>query len=141
MAIKTEIINNLIYELKNLKVFKIVERGIEKISNYKKLYFPALFINSYKTEKNDRLSGYQRQVRKLYLALIIVEQTKSNYYERLDDLENAIIKFIENICQPSKIHPNILKIEYIDSEEKINDEHLDGLISITILITIDYYEN
>ncbi len=141
MAVKTEIINNLIKKFKDLGTFKVVERGIEKISNYKKLYFPALFINSYKTEKNDSLSGYQRQVRKLYLALVIVEQTKSDYYERLDELENTVINFIENICQPTDIHSNVLKIEYIDSEEKINDEHLDGLISITILITIDYYEN
>jgi hypothetical protein len=139
MAVKTDILNNLGNALAGLGIFKKVSRGLEALENYKKTDFPICVFNSFKTEKEEVKSTYNRQVRRMYVEIVILDKKRKDYFDNLDDYEDKLIKYIEDLM-PYDLHQNCLTVFYIQSEELINDEQLDGLFLLKITIAIDYID-
>lgn len=138
MTTKTEILNNLIDKIKaNFPEFKQVVRGQRAIDD-KRNRFPLCSINSYKTTINKLQSSYNQTTYTMYVALHIYNQTKSNYYSSLDDLEDRLLSFIDKLDYQKDLHPSITTIEIISSEEPINDEYVDNFYYLVITIAINF---
>ena len=141
MSIKTEILDNLKSKIENKKIFKKTIRGLVAIDKVKKTDYPLCSFNAYKTERSDELSGFNRQARNLYIEFFIINKKNlsNTYFKDIDDLEDNVIEFLESLL-PDDLHSKCLDVQFLSSEEVVNEEDLDGLSFFKVDILITYFK-
>jgi len=140
MSVKTEILDNLKVKLEDLGIFKKVVRGLIGLDKVKKTDYPLACLNSYKTERNDELSTYNRQARNMYVEVFCInkENMSGNFHKDLDDFEDSLISYFENLM-PTDLHNRCVNFVFIESEEVINEQDFDGLFFMKFNVVISYY--
>jgi hypothetical protein len=137
MSVKSEILANLEKKLKELGIFKKVKRGLKALADVRRDDFPLCVYNSFKTEKVDALSSFNVTTRRLYIDVFIYDKTSANYFDRIDEYEEAVLSMLECIS-PSSVHDRCLNVSYVISQEPVNDEYIDNLFILRIIVIIDY---
>lgn len=140
MAVKTEILTALGNWLENLGIFKKVRRGLIHLEDVSKYDTPLCVYNSFKTEPVAFF--FNTTTRKMYVEIYVYNKYKGDeYFSKGDELETNLLKQIECIEDPAlDIQQNVIKFEYVSSEEVINDDYIDGLYAVRIIVTIEYRE-
>jgi len=139
MSIKTEILNNLITQIKtNFPEFKKVERGLVFIDDKSNL-FPMCVLNSVKTIINREQTTFNRVVKNMTVFVDILHKSRSNYYIQLDDLEERFFTFIDNLDYNQVLHTNVINLVVDEIEEVINDEYVDGFYHLRFILNINYF--
>lgn len=140
MTVKNEIIANLVTLITtNIPEFKYVKRGLVSVAD-RQIQYPSCFLNSYKVSLNNDLTSFNsRRAYAMIVTFNILGKTRTDYFIELDNLEDKLIKYIDNISEPSVIiHPNVIQIVFNVVQELINDKTLDGLYELQLQATIDY---
>lgn len=142
MSIKTEILDSFKLKLKGLNIAKKVIRGIMFLDKIKKNDYPIIVFNSFRSTYNDEYSTFDRRARNMYVELVFIHKTNldKNYYKNLDNYENMIIQYIEDLY-PTDIHARLIDVKFLSSEEVINEEDsFDGLMYLKFEFNFIYYE-
>lgn len=138
MAIKTEILTNLEVQLKSLNIAKKVVRGIQNIGEIRKADCPLIVFNSTEIVRDDNNSAFNINNRRMTVELYLIDVDRGkDYHIKYDDYEESLIHFIECLS-PSTLSDKCFKVDFLSSNEVINDDKLAGYMVIAIRMAIYY---